>query len=60
MPTIPEPLAIYIEGLKTHDVEKIGASFADDIAFVTPAGGLRSRIGAPLSRNGVPWKFAGR
>ncbi len=37
MTTIPEPLAIYIEGLKARDVEKIGSTFADDIVFVTPA-----------------------
>jgi hypothetical protein len=26
-----------MEGLKTHDIELIGSSFANDIRFVTPA-----------------------
>jgi hypothetical protein len=33
----PPALELYIDGLKSHDLEKIGASFADEIAFVTPA-----------------------
>ncbi len=37
MPETPPALARYIEGLKTHDIEKIGSTFSDDIVFVTPA-----------------------
>ena len=37
MPTIPPALAHYIDGLKTHDLDKIASSFADEIVFVTPA-----------------------
>lgn len=36
-PEGPQPLQDYIEGLKTHDIEKIGGTFADGIRFVTPA-----------------------
>jgi hypothetical protein len=35
--TVPPALELYIDGLKSHDLEKIGASFADGIVFVTPA-----------------------
>ena len=34
--TIPSALGAYIQGLKTHDVDLIGSSFAEEIAFVTP------------------------
>ena len=34
---VPPALELYIDGLKSHDLEKIGASFADGIVFVTPA-----------------------
>ena len=34
---IPPPLELYMEGLRSHDLGKIGASFAEDIRFVTPA-----------------------
>ncbi len=37
MADIPRALADYIAGLKTHDIAKIGSTFADDIVFVTPA-----------------------
>ena len=37
MNTFPTVLRTYIEGLKTHDVDKIGRSVADDLAFVTVA-----------------------
>ncbi len=33
---IPEPLQLYMDGLRTHDLEKISASFAEGIKFVTP------------------------
>jgi hypothetical protein len=33
---IPDALWTYIRGLKSHDVELIGSTFADGIAFVTP------------------------
>jgi hypothetical protein len=34
---IPDALELYMDGLKSHDIEKIGASFAPQIQFVTPA-----------------------
>lgn len=34
---IPEALELYMDGLKSHDIEKIAASFAPQIQFVTPA-----------------------
>jgi len=34
---IPAVLASYIEGLKAHNVERIAATVADDLAFITPA-----------------------
>ena len=33
---IPEALLTYMEGLKTHDIDLIGSTFADYIRFVTP------------------------
>lgn len=33
----PAPLHLYVSGLKSHDLEKIAASFAPGILFVTPA-----------------------
>ena len=33
---IPEALLTYMEGLKTHDLDLIGSTFADYIRFVTP------------------------
>ena len=33
---IPGPLQQYMNGLATHDLEKIGGSFADGVQFVTP------------------------
>lgn len=37
MPSIPQPLRTYIDGLKRHDLDRIASSFADGIIFVTPA-----------------------
>ena len=34
---IPCKLSLYLDGLRTHDLSKIGGSFADDVCFVTPA-----------------------
>jgi predicted ester cyclase len=34
---IPGVMVSYIQGLKTHDVDRIAASVADDLAFVTPS-----------------------
>ena len=34
---IPSPLALYMDGLRNHDLGKIEGSFARDIRFVTPA-----------------------
>lgn len=34
---IPTSLSLYMEGLRTHDIQKIGDSFAEDIRFITPA-----------------------
>ena len=34
---IPTPLALYMDGLRNHDLGKIEVSFARDIRFVTPA-----------------------
>ncbi len=36
MTDIPHALHEYLEGLRTHDIPRIGASFADDVKFVTP------------------------
>lgn len=33
---IPAPLETYIAGLKAHDIDRIGSSFAPEIRFVTP------------------------
>ena len=33
---IPDALSVYIQGLKSHDIELIGSTFADGIEFVTP------------------------
>jgi predicted ester cyclase len=32
----PAVLRVYIDGLKTHDVDKIAVTVADELAFVTP------------------------
>ncbi|NIP98793.1 MAG: nuclear transport factor 2 family protein [Akkermansiaceae bacterium] len=37
MPDVPAALSTYMEGLKTHDLDKIASSFADGVVFVTPA-----------------------
>jgi predicted ester cyclase len=37
MNEFPAVLRSYIEGLKTHDVDKVGRAVADDLAFVTVA-----------------------
>jgi hypothetical protein len=34
---IPPVIGCYIEGLRTHDVDRIAGTVADDLAFVTPA-----------------------
>lgn len=34
---IPPVIGRYIEGLKAHDVDRVAATVADDLAFVTPA-----------------------
>lgn len=36
MNTVPASLLTYMDGLREHDIEKIGSTFADDIRFVTP------------------------
>jgi hypothetical protein len=36
MTPVPAPLLLYMDGLRTHDIGKIGRSFTDDIRFVTP------------------------
>ncbi len=33
---IPSALTDYMEGLRTHDIAKIGGTFSDDLKFVTP------------------------
>jgi predicted ester cyclase len=35
MNELPAVLRSYLEGLKTHDVDRIGRAVADDLAFVT-------------------------
>jgi hypothetical protein len=40
MNELPAVLRSYIEGLKTHDVDKISRAVADDLAFVTANGVL--------------------
>ena len=37
LPIIPDALALYMEGLRRHDLSRIRDSFARDIRFVTPA-----------------------
>src|SRR5262245_47862562 len=37
MNEVPAVLRSYLEGLKTHDVDRIGRAVADDLAFVTLA-----------------------
>jgi SnoaL-like domain len=37
MTGIPAVMSRYIEGLKAHDVERITATVAEDLAFVTPS-----------------------
>lgn len=32
----PAALLTYMDGLRQHDIEKIGSTFSDDIHFVTP------------------------
>lgn len=34
---VPATLASYMDGLRTHDVDKIAGTFAADLTFVTPA-----------------------
>jgi predicted ester cyclase len=36
MTAIPPVIGTYMEGLKAHDVDGIGGTVADDLAFVTP------------------------
>lgn len=36
MASPPAPLLLYMDGLRTHDIAKIGNSFADGVRFVTP------------------------
>jgi predicted ester cyclase len=37
MTEIPAVMASYIEGLETHDVDRIAGTVSDQLAFVTPA-----------------------
>ena len=49
---IPAALTLYMDGLRSHDIEKIGASFADEIHFITPARTMaRGEILAFLGRS---------
>lgn len=41
MPTLPRPLADYIEGLRTHDIGLIASSFSAETVFVTPVKTMR-------------------
>ena len=36
MTIMPVVLGSYIEGLKTHDVERVSRAVADDLAFISP------------------------
>jgi predicted ester cyclase len=58
---IPEALISYIAGLKTHDVELIGSTFADDIEFVTSAKTMKKEqildFLAALYRGFPDWKY---
>ena len=40
MTEVPPALLTYINGLKTHDVDKIAGTVADDLMFVTPTATL--------------------
>ena len=50
---------VVVENLGTVALTYVTATLKN-AAAATPAGGLRSRIGEPLARSGVPWKWAGR
>ena len=58
---IPAPLALYMDGLRNHDLAKIEGSFAGDIRFVTPARTMESReilsFLAALYRGFPDWKY---
>ena len=43
MNSIPPVLWTYIEGLKNHDVEGIGRTVSEDLAFITPSKTLNRR-----------------
>ena len=52
---IPTPLALYMDGLRNHDLGKIEDSFARDIRFVTPARTMECSEILPFSSlPGVP------
>jgi hypothetical protein len=59
---IPSALWTYIEGLRSHDIEKIASTLADDVRFVTPAKTMeKQEIVAFLSAlyRGFPdWTYA--
>lgn len=40
---IPAVFRAYIEGLRAHDVDRIAATLADDLAFVTPSRTLNNK-----------------
>ena len=58
---IPPPLALYMDGLRSHDLAKIEDSFAGDIQFVTPARTMESSeilsFLAALYRGFPDWKY---
>ena len=58
---IPAALTLYMDGLRSHDIEKIGASFADEIHFITPTrtmarGEILAFLGA-LYRGFPNWSY---
>lgn len=62
MPSLPAPLATYIEGLRTHDLALIDSSFSPDTIFVTPAKTMRRAeilaFLAALYRGFPDWSYA--
>ena len=58
---IPAPLALYMDGLRSHDLAKIKDSFAGDVQFVTPARTMESSeilsFLAALYRGFPDWKY---
>ena len=57
----PAALLTYMDGLRTHDIIKIGSTFAKDLRFVTPVRSMNARqtlIFLTALYNGFPdWSY---